>query len=166
MLVGHITLEAGDVYLAFARLDVALSPVGLTSWMENSVDPYLRARAAARFASEGDDATGAWRALKDVTNHFRETEGFPGGHPINKRTGELEAFIIGEDALVVPMGAGAALDFPGRMPGGYLGEKFRTAQQGKSSPHTLPRPVVAMSARDRTEIMTMLMFFIGDTMAG
>lgn len=166
MLVGSITIEVDNVMLAFARLDVALSPTGLTTFLDTKVDPYLRARAAARFASEGDDAVGAWQALTPTTEHFRETEGFPSSHPINRRTGELEAYIIGEDALVTPMGAGANLQLPGRAATGYLAEKFKTAQQGKASPRTPARPVLGLGARDRTEIMAMLMFFIGEAMVG
>lgn len=162
MLVGHIDVDEKDAYMMLVRLDQAISPVGLTAFLGTRVDPYLRRRASERFENEGDDVTGAWAPLAPSTEYFRETEGFPAAHPINKRTGELEQYIIGEDALVVPLGAGAALELPGRQAGGWLAEKYKTAQQGKSYPRTQPRPVLGINERDRMEIMTMLMYFVGD----
>ena len=145
-----------------SRLDSAFSPVGLTLFMHGSVEPWLERRARDRFATEGDDVTGKWKPLAQTTQEFREHAGHGASHPINRRTGELEAYITGTKALVsYPGPAITTLTYPGNPPSGpMLKRKVTTAQKGHVGPKTPPRPVLGVNERDLAYVMTQLAFFI------
>lgn len=144
------------------RIDSALSPAGLAFFMHGAVQPWLIKRAKARFASEGDDASGKWAPLQQATVEFRESQGFEGSHPINRRTGELEAYITQSDVDVVSAPGVTSLKFPGTntKASKSIAEKMRTAQKGRTSPATVPRPVIGLGERDLAAVMTELAFHI------
>jgi len=146
----------GNVEEKLLMLDTAVSPTALALFLGVAVDSYIRGRASDRFAQEGDDVTGPWKQLRPATIGYREFEGYPGPHPINVRSGELEEFITGNDGLVVTTQKGAYYKLPGNRPNGELGKKFETAQKGRKKPHTLPRPVLGMNQTDLGAVLTML----------
>lgn len=142
------------------RLDTALSPWGIMAFMNSFVSPWLQERAESRFANEGDDAVGSWAPLKESTQEIRESHGFGASHPINRRTGELEAYIMG-DSLVQPIAGGVTLKMPGKPSGkASVREKMRTAQKGRTNPPTVPRPVLGMNETDLSHILTGLAFHV------
>ena len=142
-------------------IDSALSPVGLAAFLYGAVGPWVKQRAADRFTSEGDDVTGKWAPLQQTTVEIRESYGFEGAHPINRRTGELEAYITeGEVGVTAAPGIGV-LKFPQNPPATKSGrEKLKTAQKGRTSPATVARPVLGLGERDLAQVVTMLAFHV------
>lgn len=142
-------------------IDSALSPVGLAAFLYGSVGPWVKERAETRFRNEGDDVVGKWAPLAETTVTIRESYGFGGDHPINKRTGELEEYITqGQVAVTAGLGE-ASLKFPANEPKSpSLRTKVKTAQQGRSSPNTPARPVLGLGERDLGVVMTMLAFHV------
>jgi len=144
----------GDVEARLNALDTAVSPMALMRFLGFQVDPYIRSRAGARFNSEGDDVSGEWAPLSSATVRIRESLGFPGEHPINRRTGELEDFITQHRSLVVAIGGGASLVAPGSQPTGELRDKLERAQQGDD--RAPARPVLGMNEQDLAAVLTLL----------
>lgn len=158
--------ESEAVEAMLANMDSRLEPTALAAFLGAHIDPYLRRRAKERFQNEGDEMVGSWLPLASATVTIREASGFPGEHPINVRTGELEDYITGgaaNPALPIP-GVGAALDFPGRPATGELKRKVETAQQGKPASAgmraTPPRPVLAVGMEDLAFTVSSLTFFL------
>ena len=142
------------------HLDSALSPVGLSAFLFGSVTPWLRQRAADRFASEGDDVSGKWEPLKESTIEFREHMGL-GAHPINRRTGELEEYITQGNGRIIATPLGASLAYPGTdTVSQHLTNKVKTAQSGKKYPRTPARPVLGVDEKDLAYVVTQLAFFV------
>jgi hypothetical protein len=159
----QIVGDRNGVQAMLARLDATLSPMGLSFFLKGTIGPWLRKRAADRFTSEGDDVTGKWAPLQPATQEIRARGDWPigAGSPINKRTGELENYIIGSDSLVVPHTLGATLTFPGRKTTKRsVVQKMETAQKGRANPRTVPRPVLGMNERDLAYVVTMLAFHV------
>jgi hypothetical protein len=144
------------------RMNSAISPIGLMSFLGVKVDPYLRSRMEARFADEGDDVTGAWAPLKQVTQDIRAHQGFPPAHPINRRTGELEQYITASANFLGPIGdQGAILRLPGDPPASKsLKKKVTTAQKGDN--RTVARPVLGMNEKDLAFVLGALAFHVTD----
>jgi hypothetical protein len=142
-------------------IDSALSPVGLAAFLYGQVGVWVKQRAADRFAQEGDDVTGKWAPLQQTTQDIRESYGYGGDHPINKRTGELEEYIT-QGQVWVTTGAGVGmLQYPKGVPSTkQLRAKLSTAQQGRTSPQTVARPVLGLNEQDLSVILTMLAFHI------
>ena len=142
-------------------VDSAMSPIGLAAFLYGKVGPWVKERAEARFRNEGDDVVGDWAPLREATINFREAQGFAGEHPINKRTGELEAYITQGNIQVTASAGEGSMKFPGNTPATQsLSEKMRTAQRGRVSPATVPRPVLGLNEKDLSAIMVMLAFHI------
>lgn len=153
-MIGMSVGIGGDVEARLNALDTAINPQALMRFLGFKVDPYIRGRAAARFTGEGDDVTGAWAPLSSSTVRIRENLGFPGEHPINRRTGELEDLLTEHRSLVVAIGGGASLVAPGSQPTGELADKLRRAQAGDEK--APPRPVLGMNEQDLMAVLTML----------
>lgn len=144
-----------------AHLDSSLSPVGLGAFLFGSVGPWVKRRAADRFANEGDDVSGKWLPLQQSTIEIREKAGFPGRNPINKRTGELEAYITqGQIGVTAGPGVGV-LRYPDNAPRTRaIREKVKTAQKGRAMPATRPRPILGLNERDLAQVIEMLAFHV------
>lgn len=158
----NFVTDKKGVEVLFKSMNYSLSPVGLAAFMSQVVDPYLHHRAHDRFVSEGDDATGRWLPLKPSTVVMRTEQGFPGAHPINRRTGELERFITERPGRIGQEGAFTTLTLPDHVPSGELGKKFVAAQTGKvpgRKAHSA-RPVLKLNERDMISVVTELSFFI------
>lgn len=138
------------------RLNDALDTVGLYTFLNASVGPYLMQRAEARFANEGDDVVGKWAPLEAYTVAMRQSMGFPGEHPINRRSGELENYIVNSGWDVMSTPALASLTFPGAVPNASEAVKVATAQMGTDHPSTVPRPVVGLNEVDLAFVMAAL----------
>lgn len=165
--VGFLDFEiVGDergVQEMLNKIDSALSPVGLATFLHGAVAPWVQERAADRFASEGDDVTGKWAPLEQATIEIRENEGFGGAHPINRRTGELEEYITQGQVGVTAAPSVAVMTYPKNPPSGKsLRQKMETAQKGRRTPNTVARPVLGLNERDLGAVMTMLAFFVKD----
>lgn len=142
------------------QIDSALSPVGLAAFLGLAVGPWVKERAADRFASEGDDVSGKWAPLQQTTIEIRENMGFGPG-PINKRTGELEEYIT-QGQVGITAGPGvASMRYPENPPRTKsLREKMSTAQRGRNHPKTIARPVLGLNERDLGQVITMLAFHV------
>lgn len=139
----------------------ALSVVGLAQFLHGAVGPWVKQRAADRFKSEGDDVTGKWAPLADTTVAIREGMGYGGQHPINKRTGQLEDYITSGNVGVSSGPGLAVLTYPDNPPSSpSLRQKVETAQVGRTSPSTPPRPILGLNERDLVQVMTMLAFHV------
>jgi len=158
-----------DLTQSLAKLSVLMSDQGLVAFLGTAIGPYLKKRAADRFASQGDDVSGAWKPLSPATIAIRQDGGFGAG-PINRRTGELENCAVQSGWDAYPITKGATMRFPGKKPGGRLKEKVITAQEGRSGdegpdyPRTVPRPVVGVNETDMLFFQTALTFAIQDAM--
>lgn len=142
-------------------LDTAHSPQALAAFMETTVGPYLQERAKRRFRNEGDDVSGPWVPLSSTTNAFREAAGYPPDHPINHRTGRLENYITNTKVGARPTSSGGAmLTFPANPPRGETAAKVKTAQFGKFTPRTPPRPVLGINEVDQAFFATSLHEYI------
>lgn len=155
-----------DVEEALDKLIFLLSPTGMTAWLGASVGPYLRKRAGERFASEGDDVTGAWAPLRPATVAIREASNYPvaGDHPINRRSGELEDWVVRGGWQAYPHGIGATLRYPADAPSGELKKKVETAQKGREFPRTVARPVLGINETDMLFVTTALAFSVEEAM--
>lgn len=157
----HIVIDAKRVDALLARLDTALSPLGIAQFMKVSVDTWIRRRVKDRFASEGDDAVGAWLPLSPTTREIRAAHGFPPDGPINVRTGQLEEYITqGAIERITPTSYGASYVYPELGFGGELRTKYDTAQRGKPHPRTVARPVIGLSERDLAYVLSALGMWI------
>lgn len=158
---------AGDsvgVQRMLLHMMAKLSPTNLVGFLNNKIDPYLRMRARSRFSSEGDDVVGKWASLSPFTQQIRSSQGYGGSHPINKRTGRLEAYIIGGSNQIIATPLGASLTTPGQKPTGQMLDKVLTAQEGSSGGKgqrpTVPRPVMGLNERDLLFVLTALAYEI------
>lgn len=154
-----MTGDSRQVMRMLTKLNSSLEPAEVAVWLGTVVDPYLRKRARDRFRSEGDDVTGKWEPLKGPTQYIRSNAGYGAAHPINRRTGELEAYITGT-APRLNAAAVATLTLPGKAPKGELHTKVKTAQRGKIKPATAPRPVLGVNERDLATVMTELSLYL------
>jgi hypothetical protein len=142
-------------------VDSALSVTGLAQFLYGMVGPWVKQRAADRFQTEGDDVTGRWAPLQEATVRIRESAGHGGEHPINVRTGELEAYITGGQIGVVSSPGLGVLKYPKDPPKTIaLKTKLSTAQRGRTNPSTVPRPVLGLGERDLAQVMVMLAFHV------
>jgi hypothetical protein len=153
-LAVDFAIQADTIEETLRRLDTATSPEALAIFMGASIDPYIRGRASARFAQEGDDVTGRWEPLSPATVRIREEKGFGGEHPINRRTGDLEEYITGERSLIAPIAGGASMIAPGRKASGELQHKMEVAQTGVDA-HAA-RPVVGMNEQDLAAVLLLV----------
>lgn len=141
------------------NLITLMSPQGAAAFLGSTIGPYLSKRAKERFQGEGDDVTGAWAPLKPATITIRQESGFGAG-PINRRTGELEEYVVDGGWFAYPTGFGASMRFPGKDASGELKRKMETAQKGRKSPNTVARPVIGVNENDLIFLQTSLMFAV------
>lgn len=160
MISVEIGVEEKNLERMLHGLDIALNPQAIAGFLLGTVDPYFRERARSRFASEGDDMSGPWAPLRESTQSFREQGGYGASHPINRREGELEAYIVDAPSRIPIDPMGASLIMPGDPPTGELRTKVETAQQGKASPRTVARPILGMNERDLAFVLNELAMYI------
>lgn len=159
-----------DLTTALGRLSVLMSDEGLAAFLGTTMGPYLQQRGQKRFAGQGDDVSGAWAPLSPATIQIRADGGYGPG-PINRRTGELENWVVASGWDAYPITKGATMRFPGKKPTGKLKEKVITAQQGRDgsegpdNPRTVPRPVLGVNENDLLFFQTALAFAIHEAMA-
>ena len=127
----------------------------LAKWMATRAIPWLADRAEARFDEEGDDASGPWPPLAYPTQQIRSFEGYGATGPINVRTGELQDYVVGSAGDIRATSYTASLKWPDAT-AGELTRKMISAQRGRKSPPTPPRPVVAFSEVDRSNLISSL----------
>jgi hypothetical protein len=157
------TANTRSVEHVLHRLDIALSPKGLATFLQGEVDPYLRGRAEQRFSTEGDDVVGQWAPLKPATQNIRAELGYGPDHPINVRTGELMDYITQGNAATQMFPWGAGITLPGQPASGELLEKMIRAQAGDE--RTVPRPVLGMNENDLIAVLLLLARYIRDSMS-
>lgn len=147
----HFEVLEEDVLVALAAMSRAVGAASLTLFLETVLEEWFEVRAERRFQTEGDAASGKWEELLfPETHNFRESQGFPPDHPINRRTGELQNWVTNAGGTATPFGSGdgAILTWPELPTEDELRTKYDTAQRGKPNPYTPPRPVVAMDLID------------------
>lgn len=139
-----------DVHQMLQRMNTTVSGPALADFMAMEVYPYFRERAQARFAEQGDDASGKWPALHEATQRFRMHAGHGATEPINRRTGQLEKYILGASPALVITADSVTMVYPGNLPDDrVLSRKYKVAQTGSNTkPYTAPRPVIAMNSTD------------------
>lgn len=144
-------------------LDTAMSAPAIGAMLTQQIEPFIKERAAKRFAGEGDDAVGKWAPLSSETERIRSSQGFSPAHPINVRTTELENYIVRGTGSVNIFSEGATLQYP--KPSGKLSirEKMATAQKGRAKPRTVPRPVLGLSHTDLEFVLLTLAYHVKGT---
>jgi len=148
---------------ALDRLLVLLGPGLLSSaFLSGPVAEYLQERARRRFAAEGDDAVGKWAPLKEATVNIRLSQNYGGEHPINRRTGELERWVVDSGWNAYPTSYGAAMAYPGAAPTGELLEKVQVAQRGDE--RTVARPVLGLTDTDLIAATIMFADYLSEGM--
>lgn len=146
------------------KLLTRLSSDNVAQFMKTDVQSWLQHRADLRFALQGDDASGAWLPLQPATQSIRSAMGYGSTGPINVRTGEMKDFILSSSPDVTQTGDGAELIFPERSITPAVAEKMTTAQIGRSSPATQPRPVVVLNQTDETQIVQKLSDYLTENL--
>jgi hypothetical protein len=152
-----IQVDKKEVDLLLGAIESTLLGQNLFQYLRDYMMPYMRQRTAQRFASEGDDASGKWAPLMEVTNDIREALGFPREHPINRRSGALENFLERGNIEFQMQADSAAMFYPGRPASSLLTEKLMTAQGG--SRRAVARPVVALSQADMSYFVSNFSFW-------
>jgi hypothetical protein len=164
----HYTTNAKRVDHMLMRLDTALSPIAIGTFLGETIDPYIRSRAEQRFQNEGDDVVGKWMPLASSTQEIRAGLGYGSEHPINHRTGELERYITGSRHDVTLLPDGAMLTMPGEPASGELATKVETAQFGDPGGggrfKTPPRPVMGVNEKDLAFVVTAIELYLGQAM--
>lgn len=155
----NTTVNSRGVDRSLDNLIMLMSPQGATAFLSSTIGPYLAKRAKERFQGEGDDVVGAWAPLKPATVLMRQQSGFGAG-PINRRTGELERYVVGDTGFSYPTGFGASMRWPGKAASGELKKKVETAQKGRKSPNTVARPVIGVNENDLLFLMASLEFAV------
>lgn len=153
--------DAAGVQAMLTHMQNKLLSPNIGAFLHVTVDPYLQQRAAARFGSEGDDVVGQWLPLTPATQSIRAGQGYGADHPINRRTGELEDYIVRSGGSVNVNPAGATLTFPGAPASGELADKVQTAQVGRAFPATPPRPVLGLNDNDLIAVLTATALYVG-----
>jgi hypothetical protein len=161
-----VDVDDDNVEELLSRTSNALSTVGMYAFLHGAVGTWLQRRARDRFAAEGDDVSGPWLPLEPYTNQARSAAGFPPEHPINRRTGDLEAYITGSGGWdVVSAGGFSQLTYPGTTPTGTLATKVSTAQGGALYPSTPARPVLGVNEVDLAYVLAALSTHVATFMA-
>jgi hypothetical protein len=159
MMNAFLWVDDHQVTRALDNLATLLSPQGMEFFLGAKMGPYLRQRAKERFDTEGDDAVGMWAPLRPATVAIR-AEGpwaISGEHPINRRTGELENWVVDGGWFAYPDSLGATMQYPKTTPGGELKKKVKTAQLGDKESNTVARPVLGVGEADMAFFMTALL---------
>lgn len=159
----EISGDASSVEFFLDRINTALNPVALVEFLTGQVVPWLNARGAERFRGEGDDVVGKWQPLQ-MSTQLERIRGKQQGlwdigpdHPINVRTHELEDYITHSLGYTLPSSLGATLTYPDpKDANASIKEKMKTAQQGRTSPSTVPRPVLGINERDLAYVLQRL----------
>lgn len=140
-----------EVIRAVTALQTFVSNPSMSSVLDGPVADILSNRIEQRFASEGDEVSGPWAALKERTNAFREQQGFPTDHPINERTGNMKRWLTGHGFITIdPEGPNYSLPGDDNAGDPFLNAKLITAQTG-TNPTTggdTPRPVLGLGEVD------------------
>lgn len=146
------TVDDHDVEKMLDDVIRFLSPNGAMAFLQGVIGPYLSKRAGDRFKDEGDDVVGKWQELHPATVAIREAGNWPvgGDHPINRRSGELENWVVQGGWAAYPTALGASMQYPKNRPTGELKHKVTVAQSGEG--RTPARPVLGVNEAD-------LMFF-------
>lgn len=152
--------DASSATGVFSSLEDKLDPSGLVSFLETEVDPYIRGRIAGRFSTEGDDVSGRWHPLTRATQYYRARQGYPPAHPINVRTRQMRDFLVHTRSQVRSSGLEVILLHPPPVADSELNRKIATAQGGKSSPGTPPRPVIGVNENDLLFITSSLAAYL------
>jgi hypothetical protein len=163
----HVELadaEYSDMDNTFLRAAGFFDTAGMGWFMENMLGPYLKKIHENRFRNNGDSASGKWAPLSQYSINRRRA-GVQSGeykvglrnNQINRRTYELYDWVVTDSWKVAPSGSGAALVYPGSLPGdALLTEKLFTAQHGKAKPLTVARPVLGIGPRQGARMVTMM----------
>lgn len=158
--INYTVDKTSDAILLIEEIQKRLTGDALSTYMRQSVIPWLRGRADARFDSEGDEVSGKWAQLTYATSQIRDWMGYGPYHPINVRTGDLKDFIVHASGGLTQTANSAELTWPGDAVSPLLAEKIKTAQSGKSSPNTPARPVIGLGALDEKAITADLAWYI------
>lgn len=159
-VVAQVIVDPRGVDPLFVALTRNLDQLNLAAFLDDTMDPFIRARIANRFQSEGDDVTGAWLPLARTTEAIRTAKGFPPAHPINQRTHMMRDWLVETPSSVKVIGAEVVITNPGTQPSGLMHQKIQTAQAGKTVPGTPPRPVMGLSQADDLYLQNALVNYL------
>lgn len=144
---------------------VLLSGPSTSAYLSTVMYDHLQGRTIRRFRNEGDEAVGGpWQPLNDYTVAIRQSQGYGGDGPINRRTGKMEAFITGSGPGVRSTAEAASLFFPENLPSGEMKRKIERAQRGSRFPATPPRPVLAVDWSDMVFFLTSFSWWFAERM--
>lgn len=155
----RVKVDSVEARRALERGEEAVSSTFFIAFLRTKVVNYLKMRVESRFRAEGDDASGKWLPLQASTVKIRQSEGFPGAHPINVRTGDMQRVTHDSNGEIFDEGYSSTLVWPGEIDSGAIADKYRVAQAGgrqEGRRDTPPRPIVALGERDVRDILSML----------
>lgn len=155
-----MTMNAAHARAMLAAMHMRMQPPAMLAFMHAGISPYVRGRIGRRFNSEGDDVTGRWHPLAAETQIIRQRHGYPGAHPINVRTGQMRQHLVASPGNAVSAGGISQFTYPGTAPGGDLMNKLMTAQAGRQSPATLPRPVLGFNMNDTVALTALVAGYV------
>lgn len=155
-----ITVDNRRPTLRLQAISDRIGTAGLAAFLQGFAAPLLQERAAARFADEGDSASGPWKPLSDATISRREKAGYV-PIKINERTGQMRAWVEGAPGRVFSSKGFAVLEWPGTPSNRTTGKKLKVAQMGLAEPYTPPRPVIAIDPEDQLAILAAAEQWVG-----
>ena len=132
----------------------------LAGFMQGFAAPLLQDRARARFANEGDDASGKWKPLAESTIARKEKAGYV-PIKINERTGKMREWVENAVGRITAVKYAAVIEWPGTPANRTTGKKLKVAQVGLKDPFTWARPVVAIDGDDLLTILVAMENWIG-----
>ena len=145
-------VDAKRPTLRIQALSERIGPAGMGVFFATHAVPLLQERAKARFANEGDDASGHWKPLAESTIKRREAKGqVP--LKVNDRTGKMKEWVTNSPGRIFTTKGVTKLEWPGTAQNRTTSKKLKVAQMGLMSPFTHPRPVVAV---DQADLLTIL----------
>lgn len=159
----HIAMEILDegFMASMTKLEEAIGPASLTTFMATVAEPWQQAEISARFADERDPSGATWQPLSFAAQEDRESQGFDREHPILKRTGELQTWLeSSNDVTTLPIGA--QIEFPGEAGSDEAREKYVVNQTGTMSGNhhfgwRVPaRAMLGFNEGDLTEVLALL----------
>jgi hypothetical protein len=165
-----VEIDASEFENLLTRLQERVGQNGLRSFLAIKALREVRHRIEARFAMEGDDATGKWEQLAWMTQRIRAFQGFSPRHPINVRTGAMRRHLLTSFRINAMGGSGATLVVPGNDGNATMNAKVAMAQQGGwtrqsnrfggPNRHVPARPVLGVSERDADKVGDLMLDWI------
>lgn len=153
-----IKLKDDGTSASVNALDSVLRSSSIKSFLKTDASNWLARRAAARFDTGGDSASGHWAPLKASTIARKERAGAIDPWRPNVRSGKLNTAMGKENRGVKLYGAGGNTYMIWGAPGNSQDYKLQLTELGNK--RTPPRKVLAVDTTDAEGILKLLGSFV------